>query len=242
MNGSTILVVDDEPDITELISLYLERESYDVHMTGDGEEAIVLAERLQPDLIILDILLKSLDGIEVCKRIRAFSDVPVLFISCKDDDTDIIHGLAVGGDDYITKPFSPSQLVARVKAHLRRQQANEQRQAGREAGERLTFDGLTIDLPSRTVIAGGKEAALSAKEFDLLVQLAQSPNRAYALDDLYHTVWGHDSMGDTRTLMVHISNLRKKIEPDPANPVYVVTVRGVGYKFNAKEGNTHVHR
>jgi DNA-binding response OmpR family regulator len=242
MSGSKILVVDDESEITELITLYLEREGYEVHSADDGEEAIRIAGELQPDLIILDILLKSLDGIEVCKRIRSVSSVPILFISCKSDDTDIIHGLTVGGDDYVTKPFSPSQLVARVKAHLRRQSAIGHQRMNREIAEQLAFEGLVIDVAGRTVHSGEREIVLSAKEFDLLVCLAQSPNRAFALEDLYNHVWGYDSMGDTRTLMVHISNLRKKIEPDPANPVYIVTVRGVGYKFNVKEGTANVHR
>lgn len=242
MNGSKILVVDDEADITELITLYMEREGFEVHTTDNGEDAVLLAAGLKPDMILLDISLKNLDGFEVCKHIRAISNVPILFISCKSDDTDIIHGLTVGGDDYMTKPFSPSQLVARVKAHLRRQSVIGQYSIDRAVGEVLEFDGLRIDLPARTVHLGSKEVFLSAKEFELLVRLAKTPNRAFALDDLYTIVWGHDSMGDTRTLMVHVSNLRKKIEPDPANPIYIVTVRGVGYKFNAKEGYTHVQR
>ncbi|WP_308634438.1 response regulator transcription factor [Paenibacillus silvisoli] len=243
MNGSKILVVDDEADITELITLYMEREGFEVHMTDNGEDAVRLAAELEPDMVLLDISLKNLDGFEVCKQIRTISNVPILFISCKSDDTDIIHGLTVGGDDYMTKPFSPSQLVARVKAHLRRQSVNGGKSPiDRALGEVLVYDGLRIDLPARTVHVNGKEIALSAKEFELLVRLAKTPNRAFALDDLYTIVWGHDSMGDTRTLMVHVSNLRKKIEPDPANPIYIITVRGVGYKFNVKEGNTHVQR
>ena len=243
MSGSKILVVDDESDITELISLYMEREGYLVQTTDNGEDAVSLTASFRPDLIILDIQLRQMDGFDVCKQIRASSNVPILFVSCKNDDTDIIHGLTVGGDDYMTKPFSPSQLVARVKAHLRRQTVNDrQRPYDRAAGEVLRFNGLVIDLPGRTVHVKGKEVALSTKEFELLVRLAKTPNRAFALDDLYTIVWGHDSMGDTRTLMVHVSNLRKKIEPDPTNPIYIVTVRGVGYKFNIKEGNSHVQR
>lgn len=242
MSGSKILVVDDESDITELITLYMERDGFVVHSTDNGEDAIRMARELQPDLILLDISLKSIDGFEVCKHIRTISNVPILFISCKSDDTDIIHGLTVGGDDYMTKPFSPSQLVARVKAHLRRQSVTRQNLVIREHDEVLAFEGLVIDLPARTVHVSNKEVFLSTKEFELLVRLAKSPNRAFALDDLYTIVWGHDSMGDTRTLMVHISNLRKKIEPDPANPIYILTVRGVGYKFNIKEGTAYVQR
>ncbi|MFB9330514.1 response regulator [Paenibacillus aurantiacus] len=241
MNGNRILVVDDEPDITELITLYLEKDGFDVDSADNGEDALRLAHTVKPDLIILDIQLKSLDGIEVCRRIRNESGVPILFLSCMSDDTDIIHGLEVGGDDYITKPFSPSQLVARVKAHLRRQ-SNPDWRPERKQGEVLAMDGLVIDMMGRTVRVQESEVNLSAKEYDLLLCLAQSPNKAFPLDELYNLVWGADSMGDTRTLMVHVSNLRKKIEPDPANPTYIVTVRGVGYKFQHKEGISHVYR
>jgi len=241
MSGNKILVVDDEPDIIELIGLYLEREGYDVLSTDNGEDALRITQEMKPELILLDIQLKSLDGLEVCQRIREHSNVPILFISCKSDDTDIIHGLEVGGDDYITKPFSPSQLVARVKAHLRRHSVSGNR-IDRSPDEVLAFDGLVIDLAGRTVHINEREVALSVKEFELLLCLAQSPNRAFPLDDLYNIVWGAHSMGDTRTLMVHISNLRKKIEQDPTNPSFIVTVRGVGYKFLSKEGLTHVQR
>lgn len=241
MNGCKILVVDDEPEMTELISLYLQREGYHVHTADNGSDALAIASAVRPDLILLDILLKGIDGIEVCQQLRRYSDVPILFLSCKSDDTDIIHGLSVGGDDYITKPFSPSQLVARVKAHLRRSARLSGMQPDEE--ETIRFDGLVIDLAGRTVEVNGKPVALSAKEFDLLAFLAKTPNRVFELDLLYREVWGTDSMGDTRTLMVHISNLRKKIENNPANPKWIVNVRGVGYKFNAKEGiASHVHR
>ena len=240
MEAISILVVDDEPDITELIGLYLAREGYDVHIADNGTDAVRMARQLRPDLIVLDIQLKQPDGLEVCRQIRETSDVPILFVSCKDDDNDIIHGLDVGADDYMTKPFSPRQLVARVQAQLRRRTLRTDRQA--EAQTLLSFDGLAIDLGARTVVCNGRPAALSVKEFDLLAYLARNPNKAFRLDDLYQVVWGADSVGDTRTLMVHISNLRKKIEPDPAHPSYIHTVRGIGYKFNPKEGLTHVHR
>lgn len=242
MNTNKILVVDDEPDITELITLYLERDGFEVHSTDNGEDAIQLAGELKPDLIILDIQLKNLDGIEVCKNIRSDSEVPILFISCRNDDNDIIHGLTVGGDDYMTKPFSPSQLVARVKAHLRRQSAIGQNRPTPLPDEVIVYEGLVIDIPARSVHLQEKEISLSVKEFELLARLALSPNRVYTLDDLYAEVWGYGSRGDTRTLMVHISNLRKKMEIDPTNPHYILTVRGVGYKFCNKEGSTHVYR
>ncbi len=241
MEDISILVVDDEREITELLSLYLTREGYSVHLADNGADAVRLADSLRPNLIVLDIQLGQMDGIEACRRIREQSDVPILFVSCKDDDNDIIHGLSVGGDDYMTKPFSPRQLVARVQAQLRRQALRSDAKA---ANQTLTFDGLTIDTAARTVEIDGRSVALSVKEFDLLSYLAHHPNQAFRLDDLYQVVWGAESIGDTRTLMVHISNLRKKIECDPANPRYIHTVRGIGYKFDAKEGQTktHVHR
>ncbi|WP_028546710.1 response regulator transcription factor [Paenibacillus taiwanensis] len=223
-----ILIVDDELEITELISLYLKREGFKVYVADNGHAALELARTVKPDLIVLDILLKSLDGIEVCKQIRKTSTVPIIFISCKSDDVDIILGLTIGGDDYITKPFSPSQLVARVKAQLRRRLIQEH---AASEGDIISYPGLELDLNSHTVKVDGRVISLSSKEFDLLTHLAQSPNKVFKLEQLYQLIWNSESFGDTRTLMVHISNLRKKIEPDPANPRYILTVRGVGYKF-----------
>jgi len=228
-----ILIVDDEIEITELISLYLRREGYQVYVAHHSDEALNIVNTSELDLIILDILLKDKDGIEICQEIREHSMVPIIFLSCKSEDQDIIHGLTVGGDDYITKPFSPSQLVARVKAQLRRNRfpyINRERQPQQV----LSFPQLEIDLASRSVRQEGRAVALSTKEFDLLVYLAQTPNTVVKIDHLFQHIWGSESFGDTRTLMVHISNLRKKIEPDPANPTYVITVRGVGYKFNSE--------
>ncbi|MFS0722569.1 response regulator [Paenibacillus sp. 1P07SE] len=243
MSNTCILVVDDEPDITELIELYLTREGYEVHTVDNGTDALAQARALQPDLVLLDIQLKPLDGLQICSEIRQFSSVPIIFVSCKSDDTDIIHGLSIGGDDYITKPFSPRQLVARVKAQLRRQAFHHGHAEEASSQEQvLTHGDLTIDLEAYTAHVGSKPVNLSTKEFHLLTHFVQHPNKAFHLDHLYELIWGTDSAGDTRTIMVHISNLRKKIEPDPANPVYIVTVRGVGYKFIGKEGSTHVHR
>jgi DNA-binding response OmpR family regulator len=243
MEETKVLIVDDEPEITELIGMYLSREGFDVHTTDNGTDALKLAEELQPDLIILDIQLNNADGIEICRQIRETSNVPILFVSCKDDDTDIIHGLSAGGDDYVTKPFSPKQLVARVRAHLRRQSLHvAESLKDSELPAIISFDGLVINADAHTVHLNGKPIPVSAKEFDLLTHLARHPNKAFHLDDLYKIIWGADSVGDTRTLMVHVSNLRKKIEPDPANPEFIITVRGVGYKFNSKEGSHHVYR
>ncbi|WP_248929196.1 response regulator transcription factor [Paenibacillus hamazuiensis] len=238
MSGEKIMIVDDEPEIVELIQLYLLKEGYEVISVGDGRKVYDAVMQHRPDLIILDILLPGMDGIEVCCQLRKTVHTPILFISCKKEDMDIILGLSTGGDDYITKPFSPSQLVARVKAHLRRI-----RLQGRmmEDAQTLSFPGLELDLLSHNVRMNGQLIPLSSKEFDLLAQLARNPSKVYRIEDLYKAIWGVDSNGDTRTLLVHISNLRKKIEPCPADPKYILTVRGIGYKFNdfsKQEGHT----
>ncbi|MDF2959126.1 MAG: winged helix family two component transcriptional regulator [Paenibacillus sp.] len=229
MSGEKILIVDDEPEIVELIRLYLMKEGYEVLSTDNGPSAFEYMEQFSPDLVILDILLPGMDGIEICRKLRQTYSTPILFISCKSEDMDIILGLSIGGDDYVTKPFSPSQLVARVKAHLRRKQQLDQE---KEELRQLSFPGLEIDLLTRNVWVNGSLIPLSSKEFDLLALLAKKPNRVVPIQHLYKEAWGVDSNGDTRTLLVHISNLRKKIEKDPADPVFIQTVRGVGYKFN----------
>ncbi|TFE30075.1 response regulator transcription factor [Cohnella luojiensis] len=228
---TNILVVDDEREITELIALYLEREGFRVHTSDHGEEALRIAETLIPDLIVLDVSLGKMDGVEVCRSLRqgACADVPILFLSCKSEDRDIIRGLSEGGDDYITKPLSPSQLAARIQAHIRRRRTRER--IAEEQVNTLSYPGLEIDFVSLEVRLDGELVGLSAKEFELLTVLARQPNRVFPLEELYRRVWQSDSMGDTRTLMVHISNLRKKLEIDPASPRWVQTVRGFGYRF-----------
>ncbi|SEC15296.1 response regulator transcription factor [Paenibacillus sp. GP183] len=229
MTGEKILVVDDEPEIVELISIYLIKEGFEVISTGNGQQVFDLVLQHNPSLIILDILLPGMDGIEVCRQLRKTYNMPIIFISGKSEDIDIILGLSMGGDDYMTKPFSPGQLVARVKAHLRRYTLNDQK---KDDPQILKFPGLEIDLVSHIVKAGKQFISLSAKEFDLLTLLAKTPNRVYKIEHLFELIWSLDSLGDPRTLIVHISNLRKKIEPNPAEPRYIITVRGVGYKFN----------
>jgi DNA-binding response OmpR family regulator len=233
MTGHKILVVDDEPEIVELIKLYLERDGFEVITCDNGQQALELVLMHRPSLIILDILLPDMDGIEVCRQLRKNDPTPVLFLSCKSEGIDIILGLSMGGDDYMTKPFSPSQLVARVKAQIRRSTMLDQHRSGLQV---LRFPGLEIDLASHIVKVNGKPVQLSAKEFDLISIMAKTPNRVYRIEQLFELVWSLDSVGDPRTLIVHISNLRKKIEPNPAEPKYVLTVRGVGYKFNGTYG------
>ncbi|MFC5531828.1 response regulator [Cohnella yongneupensis] len=228
---ATILVVDDEQEITDLISLYLQREGFGVHVAHNGEDALRIAELLLPDLIILDVSLGRMDGIEVCQHLRAgaCSDVPIVFLSCKSEDIDIIRGLSEGGDDYITKPFSPSQLVARVQAHLRRRRTREK--SADDPAMTIHYSGMEIDYRTLEVRLNGERLNLSVKEFELLSVLARDPNRVFPLEELYRRVWQTESMGDTRTLMVHISNLRKKLEADPSRPRWIRTVRGFGYRF-----------
>lgn len=229
MLGKKILVVEDDIQINELISLYLKKEGFDVSNLVDGDSVLDFVRTTPLDLIILDILLPGMDGITLCRELRRFCKIPIIFVSCKQDDLDIILGLEVGGDDYVTKPFSPSQLVARVKANLRRSHGNYHTVFDQN---KLVYNGLEINIASHLVLLNGMEIGLSSKEFDILVILAQNPHRAFRIDDLYQRIWGSNSFGDTRTLIVHISNLRKKIESDLDNPKYILTVRGVGYKFN----------
>ncbi|MFC5403734.1 response regulator transcription factor [Cohnella soli] len=233
---ASILVVDDEREITELISLYLEKEGFAVYTSDNGVEALRIADTLIPDLIVLDVSIGKMDGIELCRTLRqgACADVPIVFLSCKSEDRDIIRGLSEGGDDYITKPFSPSQLVARIQAHLRRRRTRER--SAEDAAGSLQFPGLEIDLRRLEVRLDSGVVPLSAKEFELLCVLARQPFRVFPLEELYRRVWQSDSMGDTRTLMVHISNLRKKLEADPARPQWVQTVRGFGYRFCPNNG------
>lgn len=229
MAGELILIVDDEMEIRDLICRYLVKENYRVISADCGAAALDMVNEHQPNLIILDILLPDHDGIEICSRLRPQTSAPILFLSCKDADLDKILGLSVGGDDYITKPFSPGELVARVKAHLRRANHIEVEERPKKL---LRFPGLEIDFDSYAVRVGNEYITLPAKEFELLAVMAQNPNRLYRTEQLYNLIWKENSIGDTRTVMVHISNLRKKIEKDPANPDYILTVRGIGYKFN----------
>lgn len=224
MSRKRIFVVDDDHDILELVATYLEQEGYEVITATGGRHIVSYVQEIQPDLIILDIMLPDMDGIEICVELRKFTHVPIFFLSGKTAEIDKIVGLTIGADDYISKPFSPRELVARVKAHLRRYT--------RVPKTVLHFPGLEIDLANRHVYANNKMVPLSNKEFSLLAQLAQHPKRVFQVEELFELIWGEQSYGDARTVMVHISNLRKKIEPDPANPVYIITVRGNGYKFN----------
>jgi two-component system, OmpR family, alkaline phosphatase synthesis response regulator PhoP len=233
-----ILVADDDKKTVELIKLYLERDGYRVQVAYDGREAIELARRKSPDLIVLDLMLPSVDGLDVCRALRAESQVPVIMLTARTTEEDRLAGLDTGADDYVTKPFSPRELVARVRAVLRRSGVEDGPQelhfgdpsfagSGPDSGQ-----GLLIDFLRHEVKLRGEPVHLTPKEFKLLATLAREPGRAFSRLELLEKVFGYDYEGLERTLDVHIMNLRKKIEADPSSPSYILTVYGVGYKFN----------
>jgi DNA-binding response OmpR family regulator len=227
IQGTTrrILLVDDEPSIQKMLLHALEREGFQVHAVGDGEEALEAFGAYEPHLIILDIMLPKIDGTEVCRRIRSQSDVPIIMLTAKDDEIDRVVGLELGADDYVTKPFAVRELVARVRAIMRRVSVPQgQRQ------DELSYDGLKIHLPSRRVAVGERDVDLTYTEFELLVTLASNPGRVFSRSTLLTRVWG-DEFRDERTVDVHIRHLREKIERDPRNPEFIHTARGVGYVF-----------
>ncbi len=232
MAGETILVVDDEPNILEVVSAYLRSEGYHVVVAADGEEALAQADTHQPDLLVLDVMLPRLDGLEVCRRVRARRPTPIIMLSARGEETDKLIGLEFGADDYLTKPFSPRELVARVKAVLRRsQQPTPAAKPGE--GEALRFPGLRINPRAHSVTVSGREVELTVKEFELLLFLARSPGEVFTREQLLNKVWEYTYYGDVSTVTVHIRRLREKIEADPAQPRYIKTVWGVGYKFEA---------
>lgn len=232
MEREKILIVDDDSDIREILELYLTKEGFNIVCATEGAEAVNIIDRFKPDLILLDIMMPGLDGYETCQVIRKKTNAPILFLSAKEDDIDKILGLRIGGDDYITKPFSPGVLVARVKAHLRRNRLASL--PGESSTKRKVFEfpGLLIDMDSCIVRVNGEPISLPAKEYQLLCLLSQNIEKVFSVEQLFQQIWGENSLGDNRTVMVHISNLRKKIEPDPSKPMYILTVRGIGYKFN----------
>ncbi len=221
-----ILVVDDEPNIREVVGRYLRREGYVVVPAADGEEALRLYRRERPGLVVLDLMLPKVSGIEVCRRIQAEGRVPLIMLTARGEEGDRILGLGLGADDYMVKPFSPRELVARVGAVLRR--TDEAREAN---GIVLDFDGLRIDPNAREVTVRDEPVTLTAREFDLLYHLASHPRRVFTRDQLMEAVWGYTFAAETSTVTVHMRRLREKIEPDSANPHYLQTVWGVGYRF-----------
>lgn len=229
MAEATILVVDDEASIVEVVSLYLSRAGYAVESAHDGRSALRAMAAHMPDLVVLDVMLPEVDGLEITRRLRAEGNTPIILLTARREETDRILGLELGADDYVVKPFSPQELVSRVRAVLRRT-----RGTGAEppnAAQPLQFDDLRIDPLSRTVATGAGELTLTPKEFDLLWLLASHPRQVFNRDQLLENVWGESQYLDPSTVTVHIRRLREKIEPDPANPAHILTVWGVGYKF-----------
>lgn len=223
MSGKRILVVDDEPNIVELARMYLEQEGFQVETAGDGAQALELIERQEPALVVLDLMLPEVDGFEVCRRTRARSEVPIIMLTARDEDVDKIVGLELGADDYLTKPFNPRELVARIKAILRRAER------GSQVGERpIQLADLSIDPARREVRVGEAQVELRAKEFDLLHTLAEHEGIVLTREQLLNLVWGYDFYGQSRTVDVHVAHLRKRLQ---GSQVHIETVTGVGYKL-----------
>lgn len=224
-----ILIIEDELNIAELERDYLEIEGFQVVIETNGVAGLELALNRDWDLIILDLMLPGLDGFEICRGIRAVSSVPLLMISAKSEDMDKIRGLGLGADDYVTKPFSPVEMVARVKAHI----ARYQRLVGsrNDNSDEIKVKGLVINKAGRRVFLNGEELAFSSKEFDLLAYLASNPNIVLSKEQIYTRIWGEEAFGELATVAVHVRKIREKIEEDPSNPQYLETVWGAGYRF-----------
>jgi DNA-binding response OmpR family regulator len=222
---TTVLIVDDEPTIREIVAGYLEREGYRTLEAADGNRARELLEREPPDLVVLDVMLPGADGLELCRWIRSRSRLPVIMLTARGEESDRIVGLELGADDYVTKPFSPRELAARVRTVLRRAEPEA------VAEERLSFNGLAIDSATREVTKNGTPLRLTAREFDLLWFIASHPRRVFSREQIMRRVWGYSSALDTGTVTVHVRRLREKIEADPSQPRHLETVWGVGYRF-----------
>lgn len=226
---SRILIVEDEISIAELERDYLELSGFEVEVASDGAEGLQKAINEEFDLIILDLMLPKVDGFEICRQVREEKNIPIIMVSAKKEDVDKIRGLGLGADDYMTKPFSPSELVARVKAHM----ARYERLVGSAVEENKVIEirGLKIDTTARRVWINGEEKTLTTKEFDLLTFLASHPNHVYTKDELFREIWDMEALGDIATVTVHIKKIREKIEFDTSKPQYIETIWGVGYRF-----------
>ncbi len=226
---SKILIVEDEEAIAELEKDYLELNDFEVTIENSGDTGLAAALSEDFDLIILDLMLPGIDGFEICRRIREDKNVPILMVSAKKDDIDKIRGLGLGADDYLTKPFSPSELVARVKAHM----ARYERLVGSHTKENdvIEIRGIRIDKTARRVFINGEEKTFTTKEFDLLTFLAENPNHVFTKEEIFREIWDMDSIGDIATVTVHIKKIREKIETDTSKPQYIETIWGVGYRF-----------
>jgi DNA-binding response OmpR family regulator len=226
----TVLVIEDEENLQEALKYNLEREGYDVLTASDGERGLGMAREQQPDLVILDIMLPQIDGLEVCRILRREHDTPIIMLTAKGEEVDRVVGLELGADDYITKPFSMRELLARLRSVLRRTRNHAHADAP-PSSEVLTSGDLEVNLASHTVTLGGAELDMKPREFDLLALLVANKGRAFTRDQILERLWGQDYIGDTRTVDVHIRWIRQKIEAGPGSPNRIVTIRGVGYRF-----------
>jgi DNA-binding response OmpR family regulator len=225
-----VLIIEDEKSIAELERDYFEINGFSAEIENQGDRGIERVKSGNYDLVILDLMLPGADGFEVCRQIRIDKEIPILMVSARKEDIDKIRGLGLGADDYITKPFSPGELVARAKAHL----ARYERLTGRvNQKDEIKIRGLQIDKTARRVMINGQEVIFTSKEYDLLVLLAGNPDRVFGKDELFERIWGIDALGDLATLTVHIRKIREKIEADPSNPQYIETIWGVGYRLRA---------
>ena len=230
MSGETILIVDDEPTIVEVVGLYLQREGFRVLTAGDGNAALQAVAQQRPDLVVLDLMLPGLNGLEVTKRLRADGPLPIIMLTARSEEADRVVGLELGADDYVTKPFSARELVARVKAVLRR--ASPQGAAAELAApSALSIGGLRLDPAARSLTLDGQPINLTVREFELLQFLMRHPGQVFTREQLLDNVWGYTFASDMGTVTVHIRRLREKIERDPANPIFLQTIWGVGYKL-----------
>lgn len=226
---SRILIIEDEDSIADLEKDYLELSDFEVEIENEGQRGLTRAINEDWDLMIVDLMLPVIDGFEICKQIREAKNTPIIIVSAKKDDIDKIRGLGLGADDYMTKPFSPSELVARVKAHLSRYERLVQ--SGIKTNDIIEIRGLKIDKTARRVWVNGEEKQFTTKEFDLLTFLASNPDRVFSKDEIFRNIWDMDSIGDIATVTVHIKKIREKIEADSSNPQYIETIWGVGYRF-----------
>ena len=224
-----VLIIEDDISIAELERDYLEINGFEVAIENSGDKGLLRAKQNQYDLIILDLMLPKIDGFEICRQIRQEKNIPIIMVSAKKEDIDKIRGLGLGADDFMTKPFSPSELVARVKAHISR--FERLTQGNESKSDKIEIRGLSLDKSSRRVFINEKEVVLTTKEFDLLIYLAANPNKVFTKQELFERIWGLNSQGDLPTVTVHIRKIREKIEIDPSNPQYIETIWGVGYRF-----------
>ena len=232
MSEQVVLVIEDEENLLKAIKYNLEKDGYKVQSAMDGEQGLELARQMEPSFIILDIMLPKMDGIEVCRILRRESNVPILMLTAKSEEIDRVVGLELGADDYVTKPFSMRELMARIKAILRRYSLSANDKA-KESGKVLKAGKLEVNISKHVVTLDGKLLELKPREFDLLALLVENAGRALTRDQILENIWGQDYYGDTRTVDVHIRWLREKIEGDPGSPKQIITIRGVGYRFDA---------